>query len=213
MASLDLLFPVVGTRLPTDHSYPLYSALSHLLPCLHDGSVPFRMAPVTGPYMSQGTLQIDPRWSRLRLRIATPDLPCVLPLSGKALNVMGHRIRLGVPHAAALTPAPSLIARTVAIKKATEVDALLDVARKQLDELGVGGKAMVPDQIDREGRRRPMRQVIRIKGVRIVGFTLKVEGLKPKESLRLQESGLGGRRHMGCGLFLPARGEEFAREN
>jgi hypothetical protein len=37
----------------------------------------------------------------------------------------------------------------------------------------------------------------------VVGFGLQVEGLKPTASQVLQEQGLGGRRHMGCGLFLP----------
>ncbi len=45
----------------------------------------------------------------------------------------------------------------------------------------------------------------RIKEVRIVGFALLVEGLRPDESLRLQEVGLGGRRHLGCGVFVPAQ--------
>ena len=32
MFAVDLLFPVIGKRLPTDHAYPLYSAVSGLLP-------------------------------------------------------------------------------------------------------------------------------------------------------------------------------------
>jgi len=30
-----------------------------------------------------------------------------------------------------------------------------------------------------------------------------IEGLTAEESLTVQEHGLGGRRHMGCGLFVP----------
>src|SRR5262245_37090545 len=59
MATVDLLFPVVGARLPTDHGYVLYGALSRTLPCLHDDSVPFGMAPVTGQYVGNGLIQLD----------------------------------------------------------------------------------------------------------------------------------------------------------
>jgi CRISPR-associated protein Cas6 len=204
MTTVDLLFPVVGTRLPTDHAYGLYGACCRLLPCLHDGSMRFGMAPVTGPHIGNGLLQIDPKQSRFRLRVAASDLPRVLPLAGKGLEVTGHRIRLGVPQIEALQPAPALIARTVAIKKAKEADLFRDSARKQLDELGVGGNLRLPVRISRDGSREPIRRVLRIKDVRIVCYSLLVEGLKPEESLRLQEAGLGGRRHLGCGMFLPA---------
>src|SRR5947209_6627416 len=42
---IDLLFPALGTRLPTDHGYSLYSCVSRVLPCLHDGTVPFALRP------------------------------------------------------------------------------------------------------------------------------------------------------------------------
>src|SRR3954463_7947323 len=99
---IDLLFPVIGPRLPTDHCYTLYSAMSRMLPCLHDGSVGFGMAPVTGQYVGNGLLQLDPMRSRLRLRLAAAHVPRVLPLAGKGVEVMRHRIRLGVPQVHAL---------------------------------------------------------------------------------------------------------------
>jgi hypothetical protein len=35
-----------------------------------------------------------------------------------------------------------------------------------------------------------------------------VDYLTATESILLQEHGLGGRRHMGCGIFVPMRGEK-----
>lgn len=210
--SIDLVFPAIGTFLPTDHAYALYAALSRLLLPLHDGRVRFGMAPITGPHVGNGRLQIDPRQSRLRLRLSTADIPHVLPLAGKALDIAGHRIRLGVPELHALAPAPALIARTVTFKHATDADDLLKAARQQLDDSGIGGQPRVPQHLGREGRREPIRRVVRVKGVRIVGYSLLVEGLGPAESLKLQEVGLGGRRHLGCGLFIPARSEERSHD-
>jgi CRISPR-associated protein Cas6 len=208
MTTVDLLFPVVGTRLPTDHAYGLYGACCRLLPCLHDGSMRFGMAPVTGPHIGNGLLQIDPKQSRFRLRVAASDLPRVLPLAGKGLEVTGHRIRLGVPQIEALQPAPALIARTVAIKNATEVELFREAAQRQLPDLGIRGSPRVPEHFDKGSERKPIRRVVRVKEVRIVCFALLVDGLQDEDSLRLQEVGLGGRRHLGCGFFIPARVEE-----
>jgi CRISPR-associated protein Cas6 len=208
MAMVDLLFPVVGARLPTDHGCALYSAMSRLLPCVHDGTVRFGMAPVTGQYVGNGLIQLDPLRSRLRLRLADTDIRRLLPLAGKGLEVMRHPIRLGVPQVRALEPSASLYARTVAIKHATDVASVCAVARRQLDEIGIGGQVRVPNHVVKGGGVEPQRRVLRIKEAVIVGFALLVEGLTDEESLRLQELGLGGRRRMGCGFFVPAREED-----
>ncbi len=202
MNSLDLLFPVVGRRLPTDHSYPLYSALTHLLPCLHDGTVPFALAPIPGDYVGQGLLQLDPARSHLRMRVRAADIPRVLPLAGKSLTVMGQRLRLGVPRIHMLRPSPDLFARLVTFKNATQPEPFLAVARRELDRLNVGGDLSIPEHGDKNPARGPHRRVMRIKEKRIVCFPFLIRGLAPDESLRLQETGLGGRRHMGCGLFI-----------
>lgn len=96
MNTVDLLFPVVGRRLRTDHSYSLYSALSRLLPCLHDGSLKYALAPIPGVYVGEGFLQCDLANSHLRLRVRAEEIPRVLPLAGKRLTIMGQRLCLGV---------------------------------------------------------------------------------------------------------------------
>jgi CRISPR-associated protein Cas6 len=45
------------------------------------------------------------------------------------------------------------------------------------------------------------RRTLRIKDKEVVGYEVLVEALTAEESLNLQEHGLGGRRHMGCGIF------------
>lgn len=204
---VDLFFSVVGSFLLTDHGFPMYSAISRLLPRVHEGIIPVAIAPVTGQYIGEGRLQIDPKYSRLRVRLPLQHVPEVLPLAGKSFQIMGQRIHLGVPQIRALEPASALFARTVTIKHATEPDAFLAAARKQLDTLRVGGQLEIPVGGFGAHVGEPHRHVMRIKDSRIVCFSLLVRGLNPDESLRLQESGLGGRRRMGGGLFVPATEE------
>jgi CRISPR-associated protein Cas6 len=47
------------------------------------------------------------------------------------------------------------------------------------------------------------RRTIRIHGKEVVGYELVIEGLTADESVAIQTTGLGGRRHMGCGVFVP----------
>ena len=51
----------------------------------------------------------------------------------------------------------------------------------------------------------PRRRIVHIKGKKIVGYPLIVQGLTADESIRLQEQGLGGRTRIGCGFFVPYR--------
>jgi Cas6 Crispr len=51
-----------------------------------------------------------------------------------------------------------------------------------------------------------LTRVVRIKDKTVVGYGVRVAGLNVEESLRLQEHGLGGRRKLGCGVFVPVRG-------
>lgn len=129
-----------------------------------------------------------------------------LPLAGKTLALGGEPIRIGVPKVDALDPAVSLAARMVTIKGFMEPEGFLAAARRQLDDLGVAAGASIAIPMVSDGRPnagQPIRRVLRIKDKTIVGFAVRVKGLSAEESLTLQERGIGGRRHMGCGVFVP----------
>src|SRR5438876_925056 len=110
MMLIDLCFPVTGSSLASDHGYDLYAALARLLPRLHEEASKVRIGPIRGTYAGNGLLHIDARFSGLRLRLSPEDIPLVLHLSGKGIEVGGHRVRLGVPQVRNLIPARSLVA-------------------------------------------------------------------------------------------------------
>jgi CRISPR-associated protein Cas6 len=208
MAVIDLLFPIVGESLPTDHAYGLYSALSRIVTSLHSSAGRIQVGPIRGRYSGQGLLQLEPRRSCLRLRLPLEEIPAVLPLAGKPLQVLGHTIHLGVPQVSALVPAPVLIARLVTIKGFTEPTPFLGAVRRQLDALGVAGVPSVPLIPHGIHQGQPRRHVVRVKEKRVVGFTLQVTHLTGEHSVTLQQEGLGGRRRMGAGFFVPMRNAE-----
>jgi CRISPR-associated protein Cas6 len=190
MMHLELRFPIQGETLPTDHGYALFGALSRLLPEAHDSDW-LAVATLPGLARGDGTLHLDPQ-APLKLRLPQDRVPLVLKLAGKRLNVAGHDLRLGAPQIFLLQPAPALYARLVTIKKFTEPEPFLDAACRKLDELGIQGEPTLGP-----------RRVLRVGNHTIVGFALAVHDLSDEASLVLQERGMGGRRHMGCGFFTP----------
>ena len=201
---VDLVFPILGDTLPTDHGYLLYSALAHLEQSFHAASACLRFSLINGERGGKGLIRLL-GCSHLRMRLPAEQIGVVLPVTGQNLKVGDHSIRVGVPTVAPLTPACSLGAKVVTYKNAMEPTAFLKVTQRRLNEMGIGGEPGIPLVQSGKSAGEPRRKVVRIKGKVIVGFPLLIEGLTAEESLRLQEQGLGGRTRMGCGFFVPYR--------
>lgn len=202
MTRIDALFPVFGNTLPTDHGYLLFAALSRRIKTLHDGSLSASIAPLRARSLGRGLLDLSTP-SELRVRLPAEKLPEILILAGASLDVREHRIRLGVPRVVALEPAPAVTARLLVIKPHMESETFLPAARRKLEELGVSGEIALTafDRGPRTGE--PRRRVVRIRGKAVVGYGVIVTQLSAEHSILLQTHGLGGRRKMGCGFFLP----------
>ena len=204
--TVDLIFPAAGDDLPTDHAYRLYGALSQLVPAFHEAGGP-RFLPLSGEPAPPARLRLTPR-SRLRVRVDADRIREVLPLAGKRLDIAGAGVRLGVPEVHPLEPAPALAARVATVKLAAgglpEPDACMASWRKSLAKLGIAGEVGIPTHRDGDRVGQPVRRVVRVKGMKIIGYAVVVSGLSAEDSLRLQERGLGGRTRLGCGFLLPA---------
>ena len=147
------------------------------------------------------------------MRLPQDRIAEVLALAGRRLELGEGFVRLGVPEVTPLVPAATLAARTVVVKLSRprgpavppEVGPFLDAVRRKLAEAGLAGEVSVPVRL--AGKRGPeaCRRVVRVKGKAIIGYAVTVSGLSAADSLRLQAVGLGGRRRLGCGFFLPVR--------
>lgn len=222
MRKLDLMFRVVGELLPTDHHFALYAAISRVLGPLVHGSAEIAICAIRGLPAGPGQIRLTPD-SCIRIRAPLDQIPEILKLSGKTLAINGHNVRVGVPLIRPLVPAAALHSPIVTIKCAMplmgcppqeQARVFLDAVRQKLtgtrehlSELGLSAEVQAAISLCRSGPRAggPVRRVVRIKERTIVGFGLLVSGLTAEESLLLQERGIGGRRRMGCGVFLPVR--------
>ena len=213
--SVNVSFALSGKQLPADHGYLVYSAISKSAPSLH-GVDWLAIELISGFPSGRGLIALPERDASLRLRIPADHYRDVLSLAGKRLDIGGHQIRLGLPVACTLEPAPSLYARVVTIKKFTVAEPFIEAVKRKLDSFGVQGRVELPR--DEQGRYR--RRIVTIQGKSVVGFSVGVHDLNDEDSILLQAGavkivstedgsigwqGIFSRRAMGCGFFNPIR--------
>lgn len=189
MPYVDLAFRLTGSKVPVDHGYALYSAISRLLPEIH-GAKNIGVHPIRGTYSGSGELMLGDS-SRLVIRLESERIGEFLKLAGKRLEIDSHSLRVGIPEVRLLRPRASLYSRLVTIKGFMEPETFLEAAKRQLEKIEVQAELQIGE-----------RRTFRVKDKQVVGFEMAASGLDAEDSLRLQENGLGGRRHMGCGIFM-----------
>ncbi|MCA1600314.1 MAG: type I-MYXAN CRISPR-associated protein Cas6/Cmx6 [Acidobacteria bacterium] len=126
---INVGFALSGKQLPADQGYLLYSAISKASAALH-GIDWLAIELISGFPSGRGLITLPERDATLHLRIPADHYRDVLRLVGKRLDIGGHQIRLGLPVARPLEPAPSLYARVVTIKKFTEPEPFLEAVKE-----------------------------------------------------------------------------------
>jgi CRISPR-associated protein Cas6 len=178
-----------------------------MLPTIHQANG-IGIHPIRGRLIGDRQMELCD-WSRLSIRVAPERIGEFLPLAGKQLNLAGRSIRVGVPEVHAITPSTELRSRLVTIKVSVregdeslppDESTFLAAARRQLDALGISPEVEIS-----AGKRRTLR----IKDKEVVGYELLASALSAADSLALQGHGMGGRRHMGCGIFVPIERESI----
>ena len=205
--TLDILFRVIGTEVPSDHGYTLYGALSRILETEEDqwmhGNPHIGLHTIRGTPLGSGRRLIGPN-ARLGLRLPSDLLPRSLKLAGKSLDLDGCKLRVGVSETRALIPAATLHCRITTTKNGDDSARFDAEIARQSAALGIQGRVFrVPKGSGGSDGRDPTRRIVRVKNKRIVGYSVLATELTAEESILLQERGLGGRRRMGCGVFVP----------
>ena len=215
MPTVDIGFRLTGREIPADHGYTLYGAVSRHVPWTHDpAQEALGIHPINGFLAGNRLLHLTPS-SRLTFRLDSDHVRELMPLAGKELDLDGLKLRVGVPTTYTLKPAATLRSRLVTFKHRMETETFLAKAQEELAKLNIkatpglirrsGAKSLEGREELTADRSPFIRRTLRIHDKEVVGFAMEVSGLSADESLRLQETGLGGRRKFGCGIFTPVR--------
>lgn len=194
MEKIDICFKLIGKSITRDYAYPLYGGISRIFKDIHWNSE-IGIHPVAGK--RDGNRLVLNGSSFLILRVPSDYLSEVVKLSGEEISIVGDPLRIAFYATRKFLPHPNLMSQLVTIKGFMEPELFLGAVQRQLDEMQILAKPfLIASQYGLIKRR------IVIKDKRIVGFPVAVMGLSAEESLRLQDEGLGGRRHFGCGIFV-----------
>lgn len=201
---MDVVFAVKDCPcLPAEHAYALSQALHEALPWLEDEDR-VGVHPIYGAESGNGWQRPeDPdapiylsRRQKMTLRVPQERVEEIMQLSGQTLELDDYSLTVGEAKTRLLSDLPTLFARNVATEPGLSEDEFLARVAEELRELDIQVKKMMAS-IERDIR--TPEGPVHTRG-------LMLADLKPEDSVRLQEEGLGPYRKLGCGLFVPQKG-------
>ncbi|MBN3943456.1 type I-MYXAN CRISPR-associated protein Cas6/Cmx6 [Nostoc sp. NMS9] len=200
---LDLTFKLRGAPIPLDNGYLTYAALSRICPPLHElKSVGIH--PIAGIPTRNNLLELTAQ-SRLKIRIYHQQIPLIYPyLAGQAFHIGQNFYQLDIPDYKPLISSESVYSRLVIIKGFQDSTNFIEAVQRQMDNLGIQGKIELLTRQDGTPQRRQLTINKEGKQFKVRGFGVKISKLNLEDSLTLQEQGIGGKRKMMCGIFVPA---------
>ncbi len=135
---IDFSFVLVGTTLPLDHGYSLFSAICRVVPALR-GDRRVGVHPIRGRQAGPMVLAVSEGW-RLKIRLRSEEIAPYIALAGNELDLGGHHLRVGIPSVQALVPTARLAARPVTFWHALTHSGIEKDVRRELARLEIAGR-------------------------------------------------------------------------
>jgi len=192
---LELEFKTAGSTLPADNGFSLYSAIKALAGDLPEDTL---LCSIPGKPDGQGLIKIN-NGSRLRLRAKAIDIGYYQQaLANQTLKLKGHQIKLINPTLQEIKPKSRLEARIVTLNLSRgwdyanpPVDRFWHVCTQLLEALEITARLDFTRVAS-----------LKIHERAILGFSVVASRLSERDSIKLQQLGIGGRKHFGAGWFF-----------
>ncbi len=207
---VDLVFRIDCRQLPLDHAWALSTAIQAVLPWFAGekgaGMHQIHVAESANGWFRPQDVEHEvlhlPRRARMILRLPKARLEDARALVGAELDIDGHRLRVGEPSVKKLQPASPLVARYVAADPELPEEAFLSWVAEEIQAMDIPVRKLMAGKT----------YAFRTPEGPVSARTVMIADLKPEASVRLQQEGIGPRRELGCGLFIPHKGIKSVRE-
>ncbi|MBE0614708.1 MAG: type I-MYXAN CRISPR-associated protein Cas6/Cmx6 [Burkholderiales bacterium] len=188
MDMVDVAFALRGVSIPADHGWRLFRLLAERLDWLED-ETEAGVHPIRGSRAVAGQIFLGSR-ARLMLRLPRSRAEQSFALSGARFE-LGNAFEVGKAHLRPLFAHGTLYSPFATTGTPDEAEFQSTVSR-ELEDAGIRCKIIC-------GRARRAQT----QDAEIVGYSLMLHELSPEHSLKMQATGLGGGRKLGCGIFIP----------
>ena len=202
---IDISFNINCKQLPLDHAWELRQQLQQVLPWLKGNKLAgihqlFVAESNNGwmrPEDGENQVLYPSRRTRLYLRIPNEFIEETKALYGKVLTIADHALTLGKPKQKQLVNTSIIFSRHVTSDKNESEDAFLQrYAIEFKQTTGMNIKKMMSGKTN----------IIKTPKGDLHTRHLMIADLESDSSIKIQQSGLGGKRQLGCGIFLPHKG-------
>ncbi len=186
---VDLVFGVRVSRMPADYRFALWSALRSSLPWVEQEAA----AGIVGVRLTQTgeATALLARRAKLTLRVPTSRVAAAQRLEGLRIDFGSDAIEITSAYPRSLAPASTIYAQLVVLGTEEET-AFCQALAAQLADRAVTARYIL-------GRRKSLQAG----SGKLVGYPVVLHDCSAEQSMRLQQSGLGAERGLGCGIFVP----------
>jgi CRISPR-associated protein Cas6 len=201
---VDLVYKINCKCLPLEHAKALSMAIHKALPWIADEEKA-GIHLIHGAESGNGWMRPeDPanellylsRRTRMTLRLPKERLQDASELSGQKLNIEDHELEVGDSTVKTLSTQSTLFSRYVVSMDTESEDDFLARVYAELQQMDIKVSKLLCGKT----------HILQGHYGDIFTRSVMLAELKPEESVRVQQRGIGEGRKMGCGLFIPHKG-------
>jgi len=203
---IDLMFSITCKTLPLDHAWSLSTEIIKHLPWIENDPVAgihqIHVAESNNGWMrpegdESNALLYPSRRTKMTLRIPNTKLEATEKLSGIELEIDGHTLLIGKPKKKIFTNSSVISSRYISCDPdETEEEFLSRTALELKNKTNFSVKKMLCGKV----------HTIKTSNGNLKTRSLMIADLDSETSIKIQQTGLGTMRKIGCGLFLPHKG-------
>lgn len=207
---VDFVFKINCKCLPLEHAKSLSMAIHKALPWIaNEDSAGIHL--IHGAESGNGWMRPeDPanellylsKRTKMTLRLPKTRLQEAHKLTGQTLNIDDYKLVVGAASSKLLSTQSTIFSRYVVSSETESEDQFLHRVYSELQKLDVNISKLLCGKT----------HILQGHYGDIFTRSIMLAELKPKESIRIQQQGIGDGRKLGCGLFIPHKGIAAIKE-